>query len=179
MMKLLRDFSTGLALLVALAALAGPLPAVAGGLSLPDLALRERATRDDMVWILMRLPGVSTEPRSPAWLAGTAASPPAPVSYEDAGKALEKRGLFDRQFAVRPGLTLTRGDAAVPFARYLGLRGGASGRFFGVGRRVAYRQMVDLGLMPAGGERAVMTGAELIGVLDLVRQRVLKKGGKP
>jgi hypothetical protein len=172
MIRLLHNWVAGVVLLAVCLAFASPAAAGApsagaavcgpGGLSLPDLALRERATREDFVWTLMRLPGVAAGLGLPGWLSGGSGSPLRSLAYEDAAKALEQRGLLDRQFTGRPGQKLTRGDAALPFARFLGLRGGASGRSFGLGRRVAYRQLADLGLMPSGGERASMTGAELI-----------------
>lgn len=168
-------------LAVAFLILAGCLPARAdaeasGPVYLQKLVTREVATRGDLVRVASRL----------LWRRGRASRgaeessiPVREASAEEWARTMAERGYIARDESLDLDTPLRRGEACLLMSRILGLRGGLSGRLFGRGARTAYREMVDLGLLPGGGEHRRMSGAELLGLLDQVRQFQRTRGGGP
>ena len=116
------------------------------------LGLQTRATQADLLLALGRFAGVGGR-----------------ESLQRTTELLKKEHLLDPSFQPLPARHVRRGDAALLFARGLRLEGGVSGWLFGRGRRSAYRELGDKGIMPPGGENCEMSGAELLGVLERVR----------
>ena len=70
--------------------------------------------------------------------------------------------------------TLTKGFAAMLFARGMGLKGGWAARLSRtpMGPRLAYKELEFLNMVPAMGTSDIMTGGELLSLLKLAQDHV-------
>jgi hypothetical protein len=74
----------------------------------------------------------------------------------------------------------TRGYACLLFMRAMGSKGGLKDRVFGSNQHTAYKHLLYLGMVSAGGSVVKMSGPELVGLLSLARKRVAAgPDGKP
>lgn len=81
-------------------------------------------------------------------------------------EAARQRGLVRGDQAQDLEGRATRGYACSVFARALGLRGGVMMRLTGQSGRYAHRELRLHGLIPDGPSHLVLTGDELVGLLD-------------
>ncbi len=133
-----------------------------GAAAIAELSLARRVTQEQFLRLLTR-----------------AACRTQPGDFAACLAELKYRRVLDNGFRASPKRPITRQDAALPFARYLELQGGLSGRLFGLGRRNAHQELVAKGIMPDGPPSFYMSGAELIGVLDRARQHLALREVKP
>lgn len=155
-----------LLLIAAGSCFAGPQAAApaasSGSEGLARLADKREASQQDLIQMLARLARIDRS-----------------LGADKTVEELKHRRILSRGFRLVPDRPVTRADAAVPFAKALGLRGGMSGRIFGLGRRSALQELVSRGMLPAGPDTFVMTGVELLGLLDKARQFAATREGKP
>ena len=77
----------------------------------------------------------------------------------------------EKVYAYYPGCTLHSSakeyDASARLVcQALGIKGGLSMRMFGPSERYCYKEAVFLKLVPAGNQRRLISGAELLAVFD-------------
>jgi hypothetical protein len=127
-------------------------------------------------------PGTDASEASSRWLRSLYGAPTVThgdvllgVALIDDAKRWKRRYRYAARHAWRRGyvavtpdeLTVEadRGFACRVFARMLRIRGGLLMRLTHEHPRYAYRELVALGLVPAGGDRVLLTGDELAGLL--------------
>lgn len=120
-----------------------------------DVVLRASATQEDCVRAL----GILSQGRN-------AARVPLGQVVDD----LKQKGWMPRRWNVEPERSASKGFASYLFVKALSIKGGAGARIFGMNKRRAYRELVDLRMIPSGGEYSSLTGAELITLLDRASQ---------
>lgn len=137
------------------------------------LAARQTASVADLTRVVARLSGVRSD-----W--GPAREPNEQVLTDwlaETNRLLAQRGIVRDSDKLRPEADLTRGTASLLFVRALRLRGGLAGRWFGLTRRSAYRDLLFAEVMPEGGDRYPMSGTELLSVFQKARERQQSWGG--
>jgi len=85
---------------------------------------------------------------------------------------LRNHGILPREWSPSADEPLSKGYEALLLVRALELDGGVGARIWGWSKRRAFRELVQLRIMPPkGGPHAKLTGPEVITLLDRAAQR--------
>lgn len=107
------------------------------------------------------------------------------VGNRDAGKSgpaawrtLRERGVVRAAQEATPLARASRGYASLLFARALGERQSIFRSLMPFSERFAYKHLLSLGLVSAGGPGTPISGPELVSLLALARRRQATPPGK-
>ena len=101
-------------------------------------------------------------------------------------KFLNERGLLPKGLLEKPATAvIRRGELAYVLFKVLKLKGGIKARLFGTYERFAMEELIYQGIMRPGHRRDLVTGQELLVMMDAagqymlkVRQRAAKKASR-
>lgn len=92
-------------------------------------------------------------------------------SYENRLTYLEERGwLSDSLAEEEPNVAMQRGTLASILTHALDIEGGVMMRLTDKSPRYAYRELVYMGIMPAGSEQMVLDGLDYLGVITVAQE---------
>jgi uncharacterized protein YlzI (FlbEa/FlbD family) len=103
----------------------------------------------------------------------------ADCNYKNSLKLLRAKKIIPSKWRLKRNNIADKAFLSMLVYNTLNLKGGLKARLFGVNARTAYQEVADMKIIPANGEKTLLSGGELLAVLNKIveyKKKISTKG---